>query len=86
MHRTTVPKASDGAASKRGERLLALALVSDQLILGRDQLPAKQRHALQRVARGLYRSLSDASRTTYVRHLHERYPTARSHQGRHQHR
>jgi hypothetical protein len=86
MHRTTVSKAPDGAPSKRGERLLALALVSDQLILGRDQLPAKQRRALQRVARGLYRSLSDASRTTYVRHLHERYPVARRHQDRHQHR
>ena len=86
MHREVTSKAPDSARTKRGERLLALALVSDQLILGRDQLPAKQRRALQRVARGLYRSLSDASRTTYVRHLHERYPAARSHQGRHQHR
>ncbi len=86
MQREATFKAPDGAPSRRGERLLALAVVSDQLIQGRDQMPAKQRRALQRVARGLYRSLSDASRTTYVRHLHERYPAARSHQLRHQHR
>lgn len=86
MNRTTVSKAPDGAPSKRGERLLALALVSDQLIQGRDQMSAKKRRALQRVARGLYRSLSDASRTTYVRHLHERYPAVRGQQFRHQHR
>ncbi|MHB8837786.1 MAG: hypothetical protein ACYC7F_02405 [Gemmatimonadaceae bacterium] len=86
MHRTTTSKAPDGAPTKRGARLLALAVVSDQLVLGRGQMPAKARRALQRVARGLYRSLSDASRTTYVRHLHERYPAACRHQIRHQHR
>lgn len=86
MHREPTSLAPNVAHGKRGERLLALAVVSDQLIQGRDQMPPKQRRALQRVARGLYRSLPDASRTTYVRHLHERYPVARSHQVRHQHR
>ena len=86
MHREPTSLAPNGAHSKRGERLLALAVVSDQLIQGRDQMPLKQRRALRRVARGLYRSLSDASRSTCVRHLNERYSAAHSHQVRHQHR
>lgn len=73
MHRTIIAKAPGGAISKRGARLLALAVVSDQLLQSRDPMPDHNRRALQRVARGLYRSLPDASRTTYVRHLRERH-------------
>ncbi len=69
-----------------GTHLLALAIVSDRLLLDRRQLGDKQRQALQRLARGLFRALPDASRSAYLRHLHERYPAAKQPGHRHQHR
>ena len=83
MNRTS---RSTAGSAVGGTHLLALAIVSDRLLRDRRQLGDKQRQALQRLARGLYRALPDASRTAFLRHLHERYPAPQGPGYRHQHR